>query len=112
MAYAPHTNTDVHYQLIHGIVGKLPIVFGQFRLKDEVLENTFEYAERRHPDDNFAPEFPHIVYVGPNGEETRLAKVLKTVAYVVVDEDDLGPVIEKWQIKQHKIYDTQWVGRK
>lgn len=35
----------------------------------------------------------------------RYAKVLKTVAYVVVDEDaDGGPVVEKWSIRGHRIY--------
>ena len=108
MAYAPHCNDHVLQQLRCGVVPTvLPLIFGRFDCAE--YSSTFEYAERRHPDDNFAPEFPHMVYVGPNGEETRLAKVLKTVAYVVVDEDDLGPVIEKWQIKQHKIYETSWV---
>ena len=33
----------------------------------------------------------------------RYALIKKTVAYIVVDEDDAGlPVIEKWDIKQHK----------
>lgn len=32
---------------------------------------------------------------------TRLAKILKTVAYVITDEDAFGtPVIEKWNIKR------------
>jgi hypothetical protein len=31
----------------------------------------------------------------------RFANVKKTVAYVVVNEDDFGmPIVEKWQIKQ------------
>ena len=43
--------------------------------------------------------FPFEIAVGPMGE-TRYAKIYKTVAYVVVDEDVNGdPVIEKWQIK-------------
>jgi hypothetical protein len=29
----------------------------------------------------------------------RYAKILQTVAYVAVDENDSGPVIEKWAIK-------------
>lgn len=49
-------------------------------------------------------EFPHCVYVGPNAEETRFALVLKTVAYVVVDENDDGWVVEKWPIKKHYKY--------
>ncbi len=35
----------------------------------------------------------------------RYARILKTVAYIIVDEDEYGlPVIEKWDIKQHKVY--------
>jgi hypothetical protein len=36
----------------------------------------------------------------------RFANVKKTVAYVVVDEDDFSnPVVEKWQIKDHIIWE-------
>lgn len=49
--------------------------------------------------------FPHRVYVGPEGKETRMARVLKTVAYVIVDETDDGQmVVEKWPIKKHTLY--------
>jgi hypothetical protein len=49
--------------------------------------------------------FPHLVYVGPEGKETRMARVLKTVAYVVVDETVDGKlVVEKWPIKKHTVY--------
>lgn len=106
MAYAPHSNDAVLHQLRCGITPTTdPLVFGSFYEKD--TGNGFEYAERRHPDDSFAPEMPHIIYL--NHGATRLAKVLKTVAFVVVDEDENGPVIEKWQIKQHRHYDTSWV---
>ena len=109
MTFAPHTNDDVRNQLRAGLIPTpLPIIFGCFRHAE--TDVYFEYAERRHPDDAFAPEMPHIVYVGgTTGRGTRLAKVLKTVAYVVVDETEEGPVIVKWPIKQHRIYDTQWV---
>jgi hypothetical protein len=34
---------------------------------------------------------------------TRTAKILKTVAYVAIDEDENGlPVFEKWPLKDHK----------
>jgi len=100
MAYAPHTNTDVQNQAACGMTPTpAPIIFGCFTEKD--YGNVFEYAERRWPDDNFHPDFPHVIYVG-NGE-TRLAKVLETVAWVLVDEDKF----EKWHIKQHRHYHTQ-----
>ena len=36
----------------------------------------------------------------------RHARILKTVAYIIVDEDEYGlPVEEKWYIKQHKIWE-------
>ena len=111
MAFAPHHNQNVQNQLRlaedKSAPTALPLVLGQFRHKDtDVL---FEFAERRHPDDSFAPDMPHVIYVGPDSE-SRLAKVLKTVAYVVVDEEANGePVIEKWQIKQFRAYDTEWV---
>lgn len=36
----------------------------------------------------------------------RYANVKKTVAYVVVDEDVDGmPVVEKWSIKRHNVYE-------
>lgn len=109
MSFAPHTNTDVHRQLLSGFIPTpLPLLFGQFRASEtDVL---FEYAERRWPDDSFAPEMPHVIYVGgTTGPGTRLAKVLKTVVFVVVDEDENGPVVQKWPIKQHRIYPTDWV---
>ena len=36
-------------------------------------------------------------------DNTRPAKVLKTVAYVMIDEDASGPVWEKWQIRHRFI---------
>jgi hypothetical protein len=36
---------------------------------------------------------------------TRCAKLLKTVVYVAVDENDDGsPILEKWAIKKHNHY--------
>jgi len=102
MAYAPHTNTDVHHQLQMGIIPTPhPLILGCFTETEH--GKLFEYAERRWPDDDFHPELPHVIYVV--GGETRLANVLKTVAYVLTDEDEL----RKWNIKQHRNYDTSWV---
>jgi hypothetical protein len=43
--------------------------------------------------------------VGPNAEETRMAVIKKTVAYVVLDEYEGGNYfIEKWQIKNKRTY--------
>lgn len=109
MAYAPHNNENVRYQMRCGLVPTdLPIILGQFREADH--GKVFEFAERRWPDDTFAADMPHVVYVGEGSVEPRLAKVLKTVAFVVVDEDADGqPVIERWDIRGCRAYDTAWV---
>ena len=65
---------------------------GYFQHKDTNCH--FEFA------DSDSVEFPHIIYVGPKAESTRYARILKTVAYVLVDEE----IVEKWSIKNHKIY--------
>jgi len=37
--------------------------------------------------------------------ESRYGKVLKTVAYIAIDEDEYGnPVVEKWDIKKYRKY--------
>ena len=103
MGYAPHTNTDVHHQALAGIIPTPdPMLLGSF--VEAEYGHTFEYAERRWPDDDFHPEMPHIIYTA---DQTRLAKVLKTVAYVLTGEGE----IQKWQIKNHRIYPTEWIGR-
>lgn len=68
-------------------------IAGQFEEREH--GNYFEY---RASEGNFAG-MPHEIFVGPHAEY-RYGRVLKTVAYVVVDEDEYGaPVIEKWDIK-------------
>lgn len=60
--------------------------------------NWFSYSARTNSND-FATmvEYPHLVDVL---DGTRFARVLKTVAYVIVDETPEGePVVEKWNIK-------------
>ena len=45
----------------------------------------------------FGEEFPHQVWVH---DGYRYADVKKTVAYIVLDEDEYGqPVVVKWHIK-------------
>lgn len=98
MAYAHYTNDQVNE------INKLEYISGCFVEKDH--GKTFEYGRRVHDFTNgFAPlsDFPYIVFVG--NRSFRYAKVKKTIAYVVVDEDKNGkPVVEKWQIKNHRYY--------
>jgi hypothetical protein len=94
MAYAP--------------LSSMNIVVGSFIEKDH--GKNFEYIE--NPNKVFhvpahggsLVEFPHLIFVGPRGEETRQALVLKTCAHVVVDETKFGFVVEKWNIKNHRKY--------
>ena len=57
--------------------------------------HTFEYRVRQDKT-NYRPDLPHLIYVGDN--QTRFANVLKTVAYVLCDEDD----VQKWAIRRHR----------
>lgn len=85
MAFAPHANAP-----------GLPVVLGFFRECDH--NHTFEFAERDGFPDDFHPELPHMVYVGP--DETRLALVRKTV----VDLLNGDGMMERWMIKDYRIY--------
>ena len=61
----------------------------------------FGYCHRRPEDGEWASSHPHVIFMSDGS--TRFATVKKTVAHVVVDEDDAGqPVTESWQIKDHQ----------
>jgi hypothetical protein len=69
---------------------------GTFQEKD--TGNWFSYSARTNSND-FATmgEYPHLVDVL---DGVRFARVLKIVAYIVVDESSDGkPIVEKWNIK-------------
>jgi hypothetical protein len=105
MAFCWHTNDVVRTQEGNRD-GKFPMILGAFVEKD--YGKTFEYCERRKNLDIF-PEYPHTIAVGGQAE-MRYAKILGTVAYVVVNENPDGtPVVDKWHIKNHRKYDTDWV---
>jgi len=83
---------------------KSPI--GAFNEKE--YGNPFEYS---HNDDQTPwtdMKFNHKVWVGDmcNGYGFRYANVKKTVAYIAVDEDENGPVLEKWYIKNNRLYQS------
>jgi hypothetical protein len=85
------------------------IIFGSFEEKD--FGAFFEYAGNTEVVVAAGPrgklvEFPHKVYVGHsiNDRGWRSAYVLETVAYVIVDENHDGLVVEKWDIKKHRKY--------
>jgi len=108
MAYAPHCNTDFAREVRAGLEPTVPLILGLFFEKE--YGKLFEYGERLEGDKWLRRDYPHIVYVG--GGESRIAKVMKTVAYVVMDEDEYGlPVVEKWQLKRHEKFAVEWARR-
>lgn len=85
-------------------------VLGRFR--ESTYEMLFEYSESS--DLIVAPlvhgrtkvVYPHKLWVGASGEY-RHAFVKSKTAYVIVDENENGFVVEKWNIKQHRKYFAQ-----
>jgi hypothetical protein len=67
--------------------------------------NFFEFTQPESENDMvFGTDFNVMVWVD-NANGYRFAKVLKTVAYVIVDEAaDGSPVVEKWNIRNFKRY--------
>ena len=77
---------------------------GNFIEKDYGLY--FEYSNNTT---DLFPDYPHLVWVGDTigaGWCFRYANVKQTVAYICTNEDDNGPIVEKWNIKQNKKYNT------
>ena len=73
-------------------------VIGRFIEKE--CAHAFEYGE--NASGWLADLYPHQVYVGYLGE-TRIARVIKTRAFVVIDEDANGlPIVQTWDIKNRK----------
>ena len=72
---------------------------------EKEVGNYFEYSINDEP---VMVEWPHKVWVGGgqiNDSGYRYAMVKKTVAYIVVDENDYGEaVVEKWNIKSNREY--------
>ncbi len=83
-------------------------ISGSFVEKDH--GKTFDYAENPElvlhvlAHGGKLTRFPHLVFVGPRGEETRRALVMKTCVHIVTNETDFGFIVEKWNIKNHRKY--------
>ena len=76
-------------------------LLGQFRHAE--MDVTFEYSMVR--DRPFGNEYGYAVWMRDG--VMRYAKILKTVAYVVVDEADDGSAItERWKLRGHREYAT------
>jgi hypothetical protein len=74
-------------------------LLGSFTEKD--VGGRHEYSA--NTDDMTASwDFPHVLHTF---DGIRYARILKTVAYIAVDEDAYGqPVVEKWNIASHRQY--------
>ena len=90
MAFAPITELD-HQRLL-----------GRFTEVD--CKHHFEYG--LSPDGESPwPDYPLVVWLG---HEYRYVKMVKTRAYVVVDEGPNGePIIETWKIRNHNRYNLE-----
>ena len=73
--------------------------------------NNFEYSLNNEQDEyskSVADNYPHKVWVGSlqiGGDRGwRYANVKKTVAYIIVDGDEDGPVVERWFLKSNEEY--------
>ena len=82
---------------------------GVFTEKD--TGNYFEYSHNTLEDDyssSIRKNYPHLVWVGGEGvcgmSGYRYAQVKKTVAYIIVDEDAGGPILERWFLKSNREY--------
>lgn len=75
-----HFNTDIDYRTVAG-----------------EFENEFARFEYRANTRTDLSEMPHEIAMSDGS--FRFGRVLKTVAYVEVDEDENGPVVEKWAVK-------------
>lgn len=73
-------------------------ILGQFVEKE--YGRTFEFSAAKS-----TPFEGYDVLVWTRDDSYRYARVLKTVAYLVIDEGlDGEPVVEKWDIKRHQLY--------
>ena len=92
MSFAPYYNTTAMTQ---------PALLGVILHADTRVQ--FEYSKRPDGDrDGWAAEYPDRIFVR---DGDRAARVLKTVAYVVIDEDADGePIVEKWPLASNRAY--------
>jgi len=81
-------------------------VVGEFREKDH--GKIFHYSKTEPNSWGAKHGFPHEIHMFDGHK--RFAHVKGTVAHVITDEDEHGkPVVDKWNIKQHKKYTNEEV---
>ena len=99
MAYQPINSNQDFKKLIGEFIEKSGGKKFEYQMLAQLDEQMFNYNNGN---------YPHAVWVSSNPVNDcgyRAARVLKTVVYVVVDEDESGnPVVEKWSISNHTVY--------
>jgi hypothetical protein len=80
-------------------------ILGCFREKD--YGQLFEFSSNAD-DNDLAKDYPHKIWVcvpwSGIDQGFRYGNVKKTVVYIVTGEDENGPIVEKWKIKNHRFY--------
>lgn len=78
---------------------------GSFVLKEN---GRLFYFTPLQPDDEYGKSIlaTHLLEVSNDSFHWpyRYARILKTVAYVATDEDEFGPIWDKWPIKNHRLF--------
>ncbi|MFZ9080864.1 MAG: hypothetical protein ACO23H_20215 [Alphaproteobacteria bacterium] len=73
--------------------------------EEREVGNYFEFSENNT---GLFPEQPHLIWVcdpWTMDQGYRFGTVKKTVAYLMVEEDEFGkPVFEKWELKKCREY--------
>ena len=83
--------------------------------EEKTCENFFEFSAASAEEiDNSFGTISHRIWVTTPWKSHaghtmdcgyRLGNVLKTVAYLIVDEDEFGePIVKKWNIRNHREY--------
>lgn len=71
---------------------------------EKEYNHIFEYEPAETPIEFDGKSFDKLVSVGFNGEK-RYAHILKTVAYIIVDESDCDVYkVQRWEITKHRRY--------
>ena len=102
MAYAQHT-IKTGGCLIEKEYGKI------FEYSTDVAEHGWDNRFSSEEENKLAASCTHVVYVGPSFDysvSTRLAIVKKTVAYVLVSDENDRAIFQKWYIKNHNEYNN------
>lgn len=79
-------------------------ILGQFREKEYGAVFEYSKATEKCPFSGYE-DYNTVVWFEHGPQRFRWAKVMNTVAYIIVDEKYNGePITEKWMLKNHRKY--------